>query len=271
MEEQKREQEAIETKKRLIQQKERELKEKLKVGQDADKLKKDLDEVEKEAQKLQLEEQNLKKKEKMTPWNIDTISKPGFQKTVINKKMTQKEYDEMTDEEKEQHMKEFVKQNEKLIKQYGMMKRYEDSKTFLLEHHHLVCEDSANYLVIWCINMEMEEKHELMKHIAHQTISLQYVLELGRQLDVDPRGCIGSFFDRIQVADIEYKRQFEDEIKSFIARIEKRAKEKIEIAIKEQEEEERQARLGPGGLDPEEIFPTLPPVRIKMFAYYFKF
>lgn len=260
MEEQKREKETFETRKRLIEQKQREIQEKLKTSGDAEKLKKDLEELEKEAQKLKLEEQNLKKKEKLTPWNVDTISKPGFEKTVINRKLTQKEYDEMTDEEKEQHMKDFVKQNEKLIKKYGMMRKYEDSKAFLLQEHHLVCEDTANYLVIWCINLEMEDKHELMTHVAHQTISMQYILELGRQLDVDPRGCVGSFFDRIQVADIEYKRQFEDEIKAFILRIEKRAKEKIEAAIKEQEEEERQARLGPGGLDPEEIFPTLPQV-----------
>jgi cell division cycle protein 37 len=265
MEEQKREKESFETKRRLNEQKQRELRDKIKNSGDAEQLKKDLEALEKEAQNLRLEEENLKKKEKLTPWNVDTISKPGFEKTVINRKITQKEYDEMTDEEKEQHLKDFVKKNEKEMKQYGMMRKYEDSRNYLREHHYLVCEDTANYLVIWCINLEMEGKHELMTHIAHQTICMQYILELGRQLDVDPRGCIISFFDRIQVADIEYRRQFEDEIKAFISRIEKRAKEKLEAALKEQEEEERQARLGPGGLDPEEVFPTLPPALQECF------
>lgn len=193
----------------------------------------------------------------------DTISKPGFEKTVINKKVTQKQYDEMTDEEKEQHMKEFIKQNEKVIKQYGMLRKYEDSKKFLLNNNNinLVHEDTANYLVIWCINLEMEEKHELMTHVAHQTICMQYILELGKQLDVDPRGCVGSFFDRIPVADAMYKKNFHDEIAAFIGRIEKRAKEKIEAALQEIKEEEKKEKiLGPGGLDPEEVFESLPEV-----------
>lgn len=90
------------------------------------------------------------------------------------------------------------------------------------------------------------------------------MLELARQLKCDPRACIGPFFERIQTADVEYKRQFEDEIAAFIGRIEKRSKEKIAEAVKEQQEEEereRLERLGPGGLDPAEVFESLPKVR----------
>jgi cell division cycle protein 37 len=177
----------------------------------------------------------------------------------------------MTDEEKEQHMKKFIKDNEKLIKQYGMLRRFDDSKKFLLDNSLLVHEDCANYLVIWSINLEMEEKHELMTHVAHQCICMQYMLELSKQLKCDPRACIGPFFERIQCADVEYRRQFDDEIKAFIHRIEKRSKEKIAEALKEQQEEEereRQARLGPGGLDPAEVFETLPKVFILTLYFH---
>ena len=68
------------------------------------------------------------------------------------------------------------------------------------------------------------------------------------------------FFDRIQVADAEYKASFDEELNAFKERIRKRAAEKIEEAIKEQEEEERKARLGPGGLDPIEVLESLPEV-----------
>lgn len=54
-------------------------------------------------------------------------------------------------------MKKFVKENEQILKKFGMLRRFDDSKRFLQEHQHLVCEDTANYLVIWCINLEMEE------------------------------------------------------------------------------------------------------------------
>lgn len=38
-----------------------------------------------------------------------------------------------------------------------MLKKYDDSKRFLLDYPQLACEDTANYLVYWCINLEMEE------------------------------------------------------------------------------------------------------------------
>lgn len=38
-----------------------------------------------------------------------------------------------------------------------MLRKYDDSKQFLKSHSHLVCENTANYLVIWCINLEIEE------------------------------------------------------------------------------------------------------------------
>lgn len=63
-------------------------------------------------------------------------------------------------------------------------------------------------------------------------------------MDIDPRACIGSFFDRIQVAEVGYKQHFDDEVKSFKERITKRAAEKIDEALAEQEEEERKERLG---------------------------
>lgn len=49
-------------------------------------------------------------------------------------------------------------------------------------------------------------------------------------------------------------------MEQFKLRIQKRAEAKIQEALKEQEEEERKARLGPGGLDPVEVYAELPDV-----------
>jgi cell division cycle protein 37 len=87
---------------------------------------------------------------------VDTISHPGFEKTVINTGARKKD-DNLTEEEREERTKKFYDENEKLIKEYGMLQKYDDSKKFLQEHQQLVCEDTANYLVLWCINLAMEE------------------------------------------------------------------------------------------------------------------
>lgn len=225
-----------------------------------EELQKQLKDLEIEGLEIKKRDDELRIKEKKTPWNVDTITKEGFQKTVINKNINKKPDENLTEEERAEKMRNFVKENEKIIKQFGMLRKYDDSKKFLTEHPHLVSDETANYLVIWCINLQMEEKTELMSHIAHQCICLQYILELGKQLDVDPRGCSASFFVKIQDCVPEYKTEFEKEIKDFIARIKKRAEEKIQEAIAEQEEEDRKERLGPGGLDPAEVFDELPDV-----------
>jgi hypothetical protein len=76
---------------------------------------------------------------------------------------------------------------------------------------------------------------------------------------------------RIQIADPEYKKAFDDELVAFKERIRRRALEKIEEQMEEarQEEElERQSRLGPGGLDPVEVFETLPDVTKTNHDYF---
>ncbi|XP_034101777.1 hsp90 co-chaperone Cdc37 [Drosophila nasuta] len=221
-------------------------------------LKKELDKIENEGKDLDRQENELLKKDKKTPWNVDTISKPGFEKTVINKRAGRKPDENLSEEEREQHLKQFVKDNEKLCKEYGMLRKYDASKRFLQSNLHLVCEETANYLVIWSINLEMEEKHELMAHVAHQCICMQYILELAKQLDVDPRACVSSFFQKIEHCGVEYRQQFESEIEGFKGRIQKRAQEKIQEAVAQAEEEERQENMGPGGLHPADVFETLP-------------
>lgn len=222
-----------------------------------------------EEKKLKKEERVLEKKveehnreEKKMPWNVDTLSKEGFSKSIVNVKA---EASEETEEEKEQKHKTFVEKYEKQIKHFGMLRRWDDSQKYLSDNPHLVCEETANYLVIMCIDLEVEEKRALMEQVAHQTIVMQFILELAKSLKVDPRGCFRQFFAKIKTADQQYQDAFNDELQSFKDRVRGRAKIRIEKAMKEYEEEEKQKRLGPGGLDPVEVYESLPPEMQKCF------
>jgi len=256
------------------QQKLQEIKQKLKDAESLDpaqktseelnKLRLEMSSLEKQEEEWRRKEEELKKKEKLTPLNIDTICKEGKSKTIINK-VEPRQKEELTDEEKSERQLRFTKENEKLVKKFGMMRKYDDSQEFLLENPQLCCEEAANFLVIWCINLEMEEKKDLMNHVAHQTIVMQFILELAKSLDLDPRGCIRAFFSRIKLAEKQYMDAFNDELNSFKDRICKRAQAKLEDAMREVEEEEKQKRLGPGGLDPVEIFESLPEVLKECF------
>ncbi|XP_056426546.1 hsp90 co-chaperone Cdc37 [Hyla sarda] len=255
---------ATECKKKLAecQKKLKELEVQDKAKSDAEKLKKEVEQLKKEEKNWYKKQDELKKKEKTMPWNVDTLSKEGFSKSVFNVKP---ETNEETEEQKEQKHKTFVEKNLKQLKHFGMLHRWDDSQKYLSDNPHLVCEETANYLVIWCIDLEVEEKHALMEQVAHQTIVMQFILELAKSLKVDPRACFRQFFTKIKTADQQYMDAFNDELEAFKGRVRERAKVRIEKALKEYEEEERKKRLGPGGLDPVEVYETLPPELQKCF------
>ncbi|XP_066202606.1 hsp90 co-chaperone Cdc37 [Saccopteryx leptura] len=230
----------------------------------------ELERLQAEAQQLRKEERSweqkleeMRRKEKSMPWNVDTLSKDGFSKSMVNTKPEQAE--EESEEVREQKHKTFVGKYEKQIKHFGMLHRWDDSQKYLSDNAHLVCEETANYLVIWCIDLEIEEKCALMEQVAHQTIVMQFILELAKSLKVDPRACFRQFFTKIKTADRQYMEGFNDELEAFKDRVRGRAKLRIEKAMKEYEEEERKKRLGPGGLDPVEVYESLPEELQKCF------
>ncbi|XP_046573660.1 hsp90 co-chaperone Cdc37-like [Haliotis rubra] len=230
---------------------------------DMGKLKIEVSELEKQEKDFKKKEEDLLKEERLTPLNIDTICHDGMSKTVINKPKPPPAA--LSDEEKAKKQKAFSSKYKDKIKKYGLLKRYEDSQEFLTETPELVCDETANYLVLWCVDLEIEEKHELMSHIAHQVIVMQFILELARSLECDPRSCVRAFFSRIKLGEKQYMDAFNDELSAFKGRVVSRARTRVEEAMKEYEEEERQKRLGPAGLDPLEVLETLPESLKKCF------
>ncbi|XP_049845307.1 hsp90 co-chaperone Cdc37-like [Schistocerca gregaria] len=79
-----------------------------------------------------------------------------------------------------EHMEEqrrYKEESEKFINNSEMLRRYNASKRFLTRQTEHESEHTANYLVIWCTHLEMEEKHDLMNHVSHLRICIQYIEE----------------------------------------------------------------------------------------------
>ena len=49
------------------------------------------------------------------------------------------------------------------------------SKAYMAEHPHLACEETANYLVIHCLNLEMQNKHEAMKQVSNSSLKKSHI------------------------------------------------------------------------------------------------
>lgn len=63
----------------------------------------------------------------------------------------------MTDEQRVERLKKFAEENKQPIKNFGMLKKFEDSQRFLQENPQLVCEETASQLCLWAIDLEVEE------------------------------------------------------------------------------------------------------------------
>ncbi|KAJ7337947.1 hsp90 co-chaperone Cdc37 [Desmophyllum pertusum] len=224
-----------------------------------EKSKRELRELEKKLKDLRKEDEELSKKEKKAPKNVDTLSQAGFTRTIIN--APEKTDENLTEDEKAERSQAFMDKYKKEIEHYGMLYDYNDSEDYLRKNAHLACDDTANYLALWCINLEVQEKHSLVERVSHQTIIMQYILELAKSLDASPQATVRSFFTKMKKAKTdfkEYMEAFDDELQSFLQRVKERAQARIDKALEEAEKEERQKRLGPGGLDPVEVFESLP-------------
>nr|CDS29484.1 CDC37 cell division cycle 37 [Hymenolepis microstoma] len=226
-------------------------------------LEENLKKLEVKDKEWQEREKEMNKKERLRPLNVDTISHEGKSRTIINKdalkeKPNLEEDSDEIHEEAAERLKNFTEKYEKEIKKFGLFSRPLDSKLYLEEHPFLVCDETANHLVLWCLDLAMEEKFSLLDHVSHQCIVMQFMLELAKSLKCDPRACIKLFFQKFIDPEPEYQRMFNDELMAFRERIRNRARVKLTEAMQQLEEEERQNRLGPGGLDPQEVMNELP-------------
>jgi len=224
------------------------------------------EELEKQVEEWKIKEREFEKKEKSQPLNVDTIGTVANSASRINKAKTEVEI--KSEEDTMKDYSRFTTKWETEIKKFGMFKKLEDSQRYLSENTYLVNEHTASFLCIYCIDLTVEEKMELMHQVSHQAVILQFILELAKTHKIDPRGCFRQFFDKYRKNDNpEYQKAFDDELEAFRGRVKGRAQARIDAWMEEHEKEEKAKRIAasPGGLDPQEVFESLPETWQKCF------
>lgn len=227
------------------------------------KLVTEMNDIRQQEEEYRKKEHELAEKERLEPWNVDTIGREAFSSSRINKITAKKSSPfTMTEEEEEKRMASFFAANDILLKEYGNLRSLEASEKFLLEYPHLASDFSANFLTIEALNYAMEFKDDEMSAYARQCIIIQYLLELAKTLGALPTNInvIKSFFKKFRSADPSYLKMFHEEVDGFRDRLRKRGKDKRDQAIAEYEAEEKAKRIAasPGGLDPQDVYESLP-------------
>ncbi|XP_041741389.1 hsp90 co-chaperone Cdc37-like 1 isoform X2 [Coregonus clupeaformis] len=198
-------------------------------------------------------EQEWRRKESMlggsrSPVLSSDSSRDMFDKSIINSKNF-----ELEDHDKS---KTFVQKYEKELRHFGMLRRWDDSQRFLSDLHHLICEETANYLILWCFRLQAEEKEALMEQVAHQAVAMQFILEMASTSQQDPRGCFRQFFNKAKAGQEGYLNVFHTELEAFKQRVKEYTVKFKGATLSDTQHQSSTARCR---LDPKEVLESLPP------------
>mmetsp|Transcript_57726 Transcript_57726/g.137378 ORF Transcript_57726/g.137378 Transcript_57726/m.137378 type:complete len:349 (+) Transcript_57726:92-1138(+) len=220
------------------------------------------------AKKLQEEcnsiEEELAKMEKNKKWNADNMCKTVESKSEVSSRVGPEPKPEprLKGEEATSGYVDFVEQNEALLEKYISLgsEEFEVVMEFLREHAEklLVGEHAETYLLLDCLEKEMNGEHKAMLKSARQNQLITQLREYSRASQRPVQDGILPVFTRIIEHD-GTREAFEESVDTFVKRIEKRAVEKKKEMDKERlKEDASSAELGPGGLNPIEVLHSLP-------------
>uniref|UniRef100_UPI003AB0C75C hsp90 co-chaperone Cdc37-like 1 isoform X1 n=1 Tax=Centroberyx gerrardi TaxID=166262 RepID=UPI003AB0C75C len=168
-----------------------------------------------------------------------------FDKSIINVQNKPVEMDQ-------DKCKTFLTKYEQELRHFGMLRRWDDSQRFLSELPQLICEETANYLILWCFRLQQEGKEALMEQVAHQAVAMQFILEMASNSQQDPRGCFRQFFHKAKAGQEGYLDVFQSELEAFKHRVK-------EYTVKSKGDTPKESVGTRCRLDPKEVLDSLPP------------
>ncbi|KAE8632965.1 hypothetical protein XENTR_v10001731 [Xenopus tropicalis] len=184
-----------------------------------------------ELSELQRSEEEWRRKEAALSqgenWGLPTTD--GLNQDVFNKSFINQVKKSIDGEDQSIS---FIQKYEAKIRHFGMLSRWNDSQHFLSEYPDLVSEETAKYLLLWCSHLESEQKTALMEQVAHQAVVMQFIIEMAKSCNVDPRGCFRLFFQKAKEEKEGYFEAFKSELEILKSKVRQHAEcQRYEAAI----------------------------------------
>ncbi|XP_039636022.1 hsp90 co-chaperone Cdc37-like 1 isoform X2 [Perca fluviatilis] len=175
-----------------------------------------------------------------------------FDKSIINVHNQPVEMDQ-------DKCKTFLQKYDQELRYFGMLRRWDDSQRFLADTPQLICEETANYLILWCMRLQQEGKEALMEQVAHQAVVMQFILEMASNSQQDPRGCFRQFFHKAKEGQDVYLEVFYTELEAFKDRVKENAFKSRGDTTNNVDQQKTSTNCI---LDPKEALDSLPPIII---------
>lgn len=160
---------------------------------------------------------------------------------------------------------DFTEKYADTMEEFMTVSSLDQSRAFLILHGDtLLQENASNYLLLASLEDEMNGFREKMRLTARQSQLISNIAELAKTMKTHPGNVINPFFKRLE--ERVHLEGFMTGLETFIQNLIKRAVVKRKEIDEEQALEEgvdlkdvpEEERLGPGGLDPVEVFDSLP-------------
>jgi len=247
----------------------------------------DRKEEEIDTEKASLEEKGefdkAEKLENKRPLHQGNVCKVAEERTIINRASGRSDRTVKDGEEfKVDDYSLFKEQNEKILNDFTNAD-WEQSREMLMKYGHILMETYANsYYMLAALEAEMAGKKALMKKLTTQGQIISQIFQLAEPMKRPPRDLVPRFFEKFDRD--ESRAAFQEGVDHFQKQLEKRAiAKKEEMRLEEEEESKKEGytqeedlqpvslveamhdmskedRMGPGGLDPVEVFAGLPEV-----------
>ena len=170
---------------------------------------------------------------------------------------------------------QFLTDNRHILLEYADIDEDDEkSEQFVLKHTQLLSEHATGFYLLHCINLQAEGKTREMRKTARQYLLLTYVCDLAKSMPGrDARDAIRPLFKKM-LTNQQAAQAFEEHLEKYIEHVKTRAevkkKEMAEAADEGDDAEyvtlQKGEHVGPGGLDPAEVFETLPTVMQEAFG-----
>jgi len=160
---------------------------------------------------------------------------------------------------------DFTEKYADTIEEFMKLSSLDKSCQFLLQNGDILLQENAsNYLLLASLEDEMNELREKMRLTARQSQIISSIAELAKTMKTHPGNVIIPFFKRLEEKD--HLGGFMSGLEVFVQNLIKRSVVKKKEIDDERALEEgtdlsempAEERLGPGGLDPVEVFESLP-------------
>jgi len=193
-------------------------------------------------------EQKLYKLEKYRHWNVDNMCKTAEQRTIINSYPAEEEAEKNLDDEAymEQYAdfcEKYQKEADEFLEVIGKQP-LAISELWLSQRLHLISNHGQTYMMLDCLEKEMNGKHKEMKISARQHTLVLQILELAKTIKAPVAGALQIIFERFREEEKgnDALQMFDDEVKRFIERTKARAiTKKKEMDAQKKEKDGRES------------------------------